>query len=157
MVKWISFALQLLALKKNFTQSSSALDYVQKTAQAARSYFLFTLGCIVASVFLLISLVVAIIGVGLQIESTGTIRFTGLMISAVLFLAISIFFIVISSVALVIQKQRLIEKQRLAEQARAKEPSLGHFIEEILKQILVNLAQPKTPAPAADQKAENKS
>ncbi len=157
MVKWISFALQLLALKKTFTQSSSALDYVQKTAQAARSYFLFTLGCIVASVFLLISLVVAIIGVGLQIESTGTISFTGLMISAVLFLAISIFFFVISSVALVIQKQRLIEKQRLAEQARAKEPSLGHFIEEILKQILVNLAQPKKPTPEADQKAENNS
>jgi hypothetical protein len=157
MVKWISFALQLFALKKTFTQSTSALDYVQRTAQTARSYFLFTVGCTVASLFLLISLVVAIIAVGLQIENSGAISFTGLMISAVLFLAISVFFYIISTIALVIQKQRLIETQRLAEQARASESGLGQLIEEILKQILVNLSKPSGPASAADKKAENNS
>ena len=110
MVKWISFAIQLLALKKTFTQSTSAMEYVERSAQTARSYFLFTIGCIIASLFLLISLVVAIIGVGLQIENSGTISFTGLMISAVLFLVISVFFYILSAIALIMQKQRLSER-----------------------------------------------
>ena len=151
MVKWISFAIQLLALKKTFTQSTSAMEYVERSAQTARSYFLFTIGCIIASLFLLISLVVAIIGVGLQIENSGTISFTGLMISAVLFLVISVFFYILSAIALIMQKQRLSERRRLAEQAKASASGVSHLFEEILKQILNNLSTPKHPASASEK------
>lgn len=145
MFKWLSFGLQLFALKKTFTKSTSAVEFVERSVETARSYFLFTIGCIVASLFLLISLVVAIIGIGLQIENSGGVSFTGLMISATLFLAISVFFYVISTVALVIQKQKRFERQRLVEQQRASESGIAPVVEEILKQILVNLAKPKEP------------
>ena len=145
MFKWLSFALQLVALKKTFTKSTTAIQFVERSVETARSYFLFTVGCVVASVFLLIAVVVAIIGAGLQIEQSGNISFTGLMISASLFLAISVFFYFISTVALVIQKQKRIERQRLAEQARASEPGVAPLVEEILKQILANLVKPKEP------------
>ncbi len=143
MFKLLSFGLQLFALKKTFTKSTSAIEFVERSAETARSYFLFTIGCVVASLFLLISLVVAVIGAGLQIEQSGTISFTGLMLSATLFLVISVFFYMISTVALIIQKQKRIERQRLAEKARASESGVTPLIEEILKQVLVNLAKPK--------------
>lgn len=152
MFKWISFGLQLLALKKTFTKSTSAIEFVERSVESARSYFLFTVGCIVASLFLLISLVVAVIGAGLQIENSGGIHFTGLMISATLFLVISVFFYLISSVALIIQRQKRIERKRLIEQERSSGSGITPLIEEILKQILVNLAQPKEPrAPRQDE------
>ena len=145
MFKWISFALQIFALKKTFTKSTSAIELVERRIEAARSYFLFTIGCIVASLFLLIALVVAVIGIGLQIENSGAISFTGLMISATIFLVISVFFYVISVVALIIQKQRRLERQRIIEEARASESGVSPLIEEILKQILTNLSKPKEP------------
>ena len=145
MFKWISFALQIFALKKTFTKSTSAIELVERRIEIARSYFLFTIGCIVASLFLLIALVVAVIGAGLQIENNGAVSFTGLMISATIFLTISVFFYVISVVALVIQKQRRLERQRIIEQARSADSGMASLVEEILKQILTNLAKPKEP------------
>ena len=152
----MSFALQLFALKKTFTKSNSAIEFVERSVQSARSYFLFTIGCIVASVFLLIALVVAIIGAGLQIEHSGAISFTGLMISAALFLAISVFFYFISMIALVLQRQKRIERQRLAEQARASEPGVAPLLEEILKQVLTNLAKPKDSNTGSHQNSQDK-
>lgn len=153
MFKWVSFALQLFALKKTFTKSTSAIEFVEQSVATARSYFLFALGCVVASVFLLIALVVAIIGAGLQIEHSGGISFTGLMISAALFLGISIFFYVISTVALIIQRQKRIERQRSVEKKRASESGVAPLLEEILKQVLVNLAKPKEPKPPPSSEA----
>lgn len=148
MFKWISFALQLFALNKTFNKSSSAIEFVERSVETARSYLLFSIGCIVASLFLLIALVVAVIGAGLQIEQSGSISFTGLMISAALFFAISLFFYILSTIALVIQRQKRIERQRMAEQARASEGGIASLLEEILKQILKNLGTPKAaPAP----------
>lgn len=152
----MSFVLQLIALKKTFSKSNSAIEFIERSVQTARSYFLFTAGCIVASVFLLIAVIVAIIGAGLQIEHNGGISFTGLMISAALFLAISIFFYFISTIALVVQRQKQIERQRLAEQARMSEPGVAPLLEEILKQILKNLAKPKDSNSTSPQKAEDK-
>ncbi len=156
MFKLLSFALQLLALKNTFTKSNSAIEFVERNVQTARSYFLFTVGCIVASVFLLISVIVAIIGAGLQIEHNGGISFTGLMISASLFLAISMFFYFISMIALSVQKQKQLERQRSAEQSRKSEPGVAPLLEEILKQILKNLAKPKDSNSAAPQNNHDK-
>lgn len=151
MFKWIAFGLQILALKKTFSKSNSAIEFVERSVDSARSYFVFTIGCVVASTFLLIAVVVAIIGAGLQIEKSGFISFTGLMISAALFLAISIFFYVISTIALVIQRQKRLERQRDTERERASETGMAPLLEEILKQILTNLAKPKEPASASQQ------
>lgn len=145
MFKWISFVIQVVALKKTFTKSTSAIELVERRIEAARSYFLFTIGCIVASLFLLISLVVAVIGAGLQIENSGAISFTGLMISASIFLAISFFFYFISTLALIIQKQKRLERQRIVEQTRSSESGIAPLVEEILKKILTNLDKPKEP------------
>ena len=156
MFKLMSFALQLFALKKTFTKSNSAIEFVERSVQSARSYFLFTVGCIVASVFLLIALVVSIIGAGLQIEHNGAISFTGLMISAALFLAISVFFYFISMIALVVQRQRQLERQRAAEHARTSEAGVAPLLEEILKQILKNLAKPKDPSSTSQGSNQDK-
>lgn len=153
MFKWISFILQIVALKKTFTKSTSAIELIERRIEAARSYFLFTIGCVVASLFLLISLVVAVIGAGLQIENNGAISFTGLMISAAIFLAISFFFYFISTLALIIQKQKRLERQRIIEEARTKDSGIAPLVEEILKQILTNLEKPKEPKDK-DQRTE---
>ncbi len=156
MFKLISFALQIFALKKTFTNSNSAIEFFERSVQTARNYFLFTIGCIVASVFLLIALVVAIIGIGLQIEHSGAISFTGLMISAAIFFAISLFFYFISVIALVVQRQKQLERQRAAEHARTSETGVATLLEEILKQILKNLAKPKDSNSAHQQNNQEK-
>lgn len=152
MLKLITILLQIFALNKTFSKSTTAIDFFERSVQTARSYFLFTVGCIIASVFLLVALIVAIIGVGLQIEQQGAISFTGLMISATLFLVISIFFFIVSTIALIVQKQRRLERQKAIEAARAAQSPLGTLFEEILKQILNNLSQPKKTS--AEQTAQ---
>jgi len=143
MVKLISFILQLILLKKSFSKTASPLDYIERTSEKARGYFLFSIGCFIGLFFLLIAVVVAIIAVGLQIEQHGTLSFSGLMISASLFLAISVFVFIISSILLVIQKQKMLERIREKEKEQASQSHLMPLVEEILKQILSNLSQNK--------------
>lgn len=143
MVKLISFVLQLILLKKSFSKTASPLDYVERTAEKARGYFLFSIGCLIGLFFLLMAVVVAIIAVGLQIEQHGTLSFSGLMISASLFLAVSIFVFIISSILLVIQKQKMLERIREKEREQASHSQVMPLIEEILKHILSNLNQTK--------------
>lgn len=142
MFKVISFVAQLLMLKKTLTKSSSALDYVEKTSERVRGYFLFSVGSVIAVIFLMIALVVAIIGVGLQIEQHGFVSFNGLMISSTIFLVISVIVFLISAILLSVQKQKMAERLRLKEEM-ASSSSIKPLMEEILKQILVNLTSPK--------------
>lgn len=144
MVKFISFVLQLILLKKSFSKSASPLDYIERTSEKARGYFLFSIGCLIGLFFLLIAVVVAIIAVGLQIEQHGTLSFNGLMISASLFLAVSIFVFIISAILLVIQKQKMLERIREKEREQATHSQVMPLIEEILKHILSNLSQGKS-------------
>jgi len=143
MVKFISFILQMVLLKKSFSKTASPLDYIERAGEKARGYFLFSLGCMIGLFFLLIAMVVAIIAVGLQIEQHGTLSFSGLMISASLFLAISFFIFIVSSILLVIQKQKMLELIRAKEKEQSASSHLMPLVEEILKQILQNLNQPK--------------
>jgi hypothetical protein len=143
MGKLISFILQMIVLKKSFAKTVNPMDYLEKTGEKARGYFLFSIGCLLGMIFLLIALVVAIIAVGLQIEQHGAISFNGLMISAAIFLALSVFVFIISSILLVIQKQKMLERIREKEREMASHSHITPLVEEILKQILVNLSQPK--------------
>lgn len=143
MVKVISFILQLVLLKKSFSKTTSPLDYLERTSEKARGYFLFSIGCLIGLFFLLIAVVVAIIAVGLQIEQHGTLSFSGLMISACLFLAISIFIFIVSSILLVVQKQKMLERLREKEKEQASQSQVLPLVEEILKHILMNLNQGK--------------
>ena len=147
MIKWISFALQMFMLKKSFTKSVSTLEYVQRTADRVRGYFLFAMGSAISAIFLVTGLVVAVIGIGLQIEQQGYVKFSGLMISATIFfiLALGIFFI--SLILLGFQKKKMAE-EILARQKQSSSSALVPMFEEILKQILMNLSTPK-PAPAS--------
>lgn len=142
MIKWVTFILQILALRKSFTESASAIDYAKSTMEKARGYFLYSLGCIVASLFFLISVTVAVIGVGLQLEQRGNLSFSGLMVSAVIFFGISVFFFVVSFLALLIEKQKLLEKQTFKDQKTGSSSQVSPLLEEILKQILINLTKP---------------
>lgn len=144
MVKFISFVLQLILLKKSFSKTASPLDYIERTSEKARGYFLFSIGCLVGVFFLLVAAVVAILAVGLQIEQHGTLSFNGLMISASLFLALSIFIFIVSSILLVIQKQKMLERIREKEREQATHSQVMPLIEEILKHILSNLSQGKS-------------
>lgn len=147
MTKLISFILQVILLKKSFTKTASPLDYLERTGEKARGYFLFSVGCLIGMIFLLIAIVVAIIGVGLQIEQHGSVSFSGLMISATIFLAIAVFIFIVSSILLVVQKQKMLERIRAKEREQSSMSSqLTPLVEEILKQILVNLSQPKKSA-----------
>lgn len=156
MMKLISFALQMLLLKKSFSKTASPLDYIERTGEKARGYFLFSIGCLIGMIFLLIALVVAVIAVGLQIEQNGTISFTGLMISATIFLALSVFIFIVSSILLVIQKQKMLERIRAKEREQASMGShISPLVEEILKQILVNLAD-KSKKSSSQESSEKK-
>lgn len=143
MMKWLLIASQLFAMKKSFSKTHSAVDYVEENLTKARGYFVFTIGCVVASLFLLISVVVAIISAGLQIEKQGFLSFSGLMISASIFFAIAIVGYLISFISLSIQKQKMLERARLKEQLRNEHAPLNHWVEEILKQILTNVTKSK--------------
>ncbi len=143
MVKLITFILQLVLLKKSFVKTASPLDYIERTSEKARGYFLFSIGCLIGLLFLLIAVVVSIIAVGIQIEQHGSISFSGLMISASLFLAISVFVFLVSSVVLVIQKQKMLERIREKEKENASQSQVLPLVEEILKHILTNLNQGK--------------
>lgn len=153
MIKLISVVLQMLLLKKSFSKVASPFEYIERTGEKARGYFLFTLGCLVATLFLVISFVVAVIEVGLQIEKHGSLSFSGLMISASIFLGISIFLYVVSSIVLVIQKQKMLDRQRQHEQETASKSHITPLIEEILKQVLMNLSEKKkaNDSSAADE------
>lgn len=144
MAKLISFILQIVLLKRSFSKTTSPLDYVERASEKARGYFLFSIGSIIGLIFLLISIVVAIISIGLQIEQHGVINFSGLMISASIFFAISLFSFFVSSILLVIQKQKMLEKQREREREQASQSQVMPLVEEILKQLLNNLSQGKT-------------
>lgn len=144
MSKIISFILQMILLKRSFSKTISPLDYLEKTKEKARGYFLFSIGCLIGMIFLLISAIVAIIAVGLQTEQPAGISFSGLMISASIFLAVSIFIFIISSILLVIQKQKMLERLQAKEREQASMGSqITPLLEEILKQILINLSQDK--------------
>ena len=151
MTKWISLALQILMWKKSLTKSASAMEYVERVAEQARGYFLFMVGAIVSAVFLLTSLITAVISVGLQIEQKGEVGFSGLMISASIFLAIALVVFAISSVLLVVQKQKMEERKRLREQQNNSN-TMWPLVEEVLKQVLVNLSKPK-PAPVKSEES----
>ena len=154
MLKWILFASQMLALKKSFSKSASAFNYVEHTIERARGYFLFSIGCVVSGLFLMASMIVAVIGIGLQTEQHGTISFSGLMISAAILLALSIGFFLLSLLVLIFQKQKISEKKKAqVEEQKAHHP-IQPWIEEVLKQVLVNLTKPKSsPKSQADSQA----
>lgn len=156
MFKIISFVAQVLMLKKTLTKSSSALDYIEKTSERVRGYFLFSVGCVIAVIFLMVALIVAIIGIGTQIEQHGFVSFNGLMISATIFLVISVVIFIISAVLLSVQKQRMAERLRLKEEMAASS-SMKPLMEEILKQILVNLTTPKQKASQSDAEEHKNS
>lgn len=151
MVKLISFILQLVLLKKSFSKTSTSFEYIERAGEKARGYFLFSVGCLIGVLFLLIAMVVAIIAVGLQIEQTGGISFSGLMISATLFLGVSIFTFIISSILLIVQKQKMLERLRAKEREQASHSQFMPLIEEILKQVLMNLNQSKKHPPQENQ------
>lgn len=130
----------------------SPLDYIERASEKARGYFLFSIGCLIGLFFLLIAVVVAIIAVGLQIEQHGTLSFSGLMISASLFLAISVFIFIISSILLVIQKQKMLERIREKEREQAAQSQVMPLVEEILKHILTNLSQGKNTSSRDEKK-----
>lgn len=156
MTKLISFILQIILLKKSFTKTASPLDYIERTGEKARGYFLFSVGCLIGMIFLLIAMVVAIIGVGLQIEQHGSVSFGGLMISATIFLAVAVFIFIISSILLVVQKQKMLERIRAKEREQSSMSSqLTPLVEEILKQILVNLSQPKKSTQTSSSEDSN--
>lgn len=123
--------------------SSTPSDYMERTGEKARGYFLFWVGCLIGMIFLLIALVVGIIGVGLQIEQHGAVSFTGLMISATIFAGISILVFIVSAILMVAQKQKLQERQRARERQQATGSHIAPLFEDILKQILMNLVQKK--------------
>lgn len=150
MVKFISVILQIILLKKSFSKTASPLDYIENKVEKARGYFLFSIGCTIGLLFLLIAMVVAIIAIGLQIEQHGTLSFSGLMISASLFLAIAVFVLIVSSILLVIQKQKMLERIRVKEKEQSSGSHFMPLVEEILKQILLNLNQPKKQASKDD-------
>ena len=156
MIKWISFILQMLMLKKSFSKSMSTLEYVQRTADRARGYFLFTVGAAVSALFFMTSLIVAVIGIGLQIEQQGYVRFSGLMVSATIFLILALGIFFISLILLGFQKKKIAE-EIMARQKQSSTSSLMPMLEEILKQILVNLANPKPPVETERPRTNNHS
>ena len=145
MLKWILFASQMLALKKSFSKSASAFNYVEHTIERARGYFLFSIGCVVSGLFLMASIIVAVIGIGLQSEQHGTISFSGLMISATILLALATGFFLLSLLVLILQKQKILEKKKAQDEEQKSHHSIQPWFEEVLKQVLVNLAKPKSP------------
>lgn len=145
MLKWILFASQMLALKKSFTKSASAFNYVEHAIERARGYFLFSIGCVLSGLFLFVALIVSVIGIGLQTEQHGSISFSGLMISATIFLGIAGVFFLLSVLLLILQKQKILEKKKVQEEEQKSHHPLAPWLEEVLKQILANLAKPKSP------------
>jgi hypothetical protein len=143
MVKLISFVFQMILLKKSFSKTAAPFEHLERAAIKARGYFLFTIGCAISLVFLTLSLVVAIISVGLQIEKNGGISFSGLMISAAIFLAVSIFLFMISSILLVLQKQKMFDRLQSQVIEQATGSTITPLVEEILKQFLKNLTDKK--------------
>lgn len=154
MIKWITFALQLLMLKKSFTRSVSTMDYIQQTAERARGYFLFAIGSSVSALFLMTSLIVAVIGVGLQIEQQGEIQFSGLIVSATIFMILSLTIFLVSLVLLGFQKKKMAE-EILAKSKQTSQTALGPLLEEILKQILLNLSQSQSQKPSTSDQSKN--
>lgn len=147
MIKLLSFALQIFLLKKSFSNTTSPTEFIERSTEKARGYFLFSVGCLIGVIFLLVAIVVAILSIGLQIENDGGIAFTGLMISASLFLAIGVFVFVVSTILLLLQKQKMLELQRAQEKEQFSGTGIAPLVEQILKQILSNISDKKKSQP----------
>lgn len=89
MMRWVGFALQLLMLKKSMDKTRSSIGQLENAAFHLKKLMVFFLGAFVSALFLVISLVVAIVDLGLQIDRGAGIALSGLMISALAFLGIS--------------------------------------------------------------------
>lgn len=156
MLKLISVVIEIFMFKKSITKSASVVAYFEKTVEQARGYFLFSIGCVISLLFLMIALVVAVIGIGLQIEQHGSVSFSGLMISATLFVIIAAFTFLVSIVHLILQKQKMAVRQQIQEQQTASS-SVMPLVEQILKQILVNLVTPKSSSAGKAQADSTKN
>lgn len=143
----ISFILQLIVFKKAMSKQQAAYGYAMQAVTKAKGYAVLTGGIVVAAFFLVLSLVVFVLDIGLQIDRQGFVKASGLMLSAGIFLALAIVVFLGSYIPLLIKQNKKVEPPPVVDPL---EPWLN-LAEEYLNQLLRNLSQnpPVPPQPPA--------
>lgn len=133
MVKLISFLLQLLLLRKNI-QQQQAMAFAQSKVHKAKGYAFAGVGSFFAIFFLVVAIVVAIIDLGLQLDRNGDVHFSGLMISSVIFVGLSVILFALGWIPLFAGSK----PEEPPAQTAATDPWLAlaeEFLTEVLKQL----------------------
>lgn len=90
-MKWITLVLQLALFRKNWLESQSMMQAGQAMAEKSKRVAIVMIGGFFATLFFISAVIVAVIELGNQIERGAKIYYSGLMISATIFVGIGIF------------------------------------------------------------------
>lgn len=136
---WISLLFQFINLRKNLDESKAILEAAKAIAEKAKRYLITFVGLIFAVFFLITSLVLAIIEIGLQIDSQSFLHFSGLMISSTILAGIGICVLLIS--LLLGQATNAVLPQ---EKHHPKEDQIKELLEEFIITFLTKLSSTET-------------
>lgn len=142
-MKWLTLFLQIMALRKGWAQTNALIDAAHSVAEKSKRAMIGVLGLAIACLFFFAAIMVAVIDLGLQIDSGNGVGYHGLMISATILVFIGIFVVAISYLL-----QR--GSARIEEPVEAPRPShndreerIKELLEGFVVSFLSNLADKK--------------
>jgi hypothetical protein len=139
-LKLFVVVLQFLLLRLNGISALSLLSGAEQLNRRVKGFAVFSICIGTTLTFALIAVVVAVIGIGLQMEHKGYVSFSGLMISATIFAGLSL---VAAVTGFVYSKVKAARSKHQNEWVKILVP----LVEEILQKILVRLSEnEKDPA-----------
>ena len=128
-MKWLSLLLQLALFRKNWLESRSMMEAGQAVAEKSKRVAIISAGMLFALVFFMGAIFVAVIELGLQIDRGAGIHYSGLMISATVFLALGL---LMATAGIVLGK-------RAPAKVAPPPDRLGDLVEECLSVFLAQL------------------
>jgi hypothetical protein len=141
-MSWISLLLQLLTLRKGISESRSMVDAAREYAVRGKRTVTAFLFAFLAALFFFAGLCVAVIEVGLQIDIGTGVRFSGLMVSASIFVGIGL---VNVAVAWGLSRTAATTPAPLRDSENPRAERVKDALEEFLVRFVSQLGKPKDP------------
>lgn len=95
-MNWISLLLQLMTLRKGIHESRSMVDAAREYAERGKRTLTAFLFGFLAALFFFAGLCVAVIDLGLQIDRDAGVHYSGLMVSATIFVFIGLLHLLVA-------------------------------------------------------------
>jgi hypothetical protein len=135
---WLSLVLQLLSLRKSMQESQSMIEHARHFAERGKRTLLSIVAYALAGLFFFSGLLVAVIDMGLKLEKSGQVAYSGLMISATVLVAIGLL-----SVGGGILLGRSKAPEEPVHEPSARADRIKDLLEDFLVGFLTNLSLPK--------------